>query len=474
MEVRSRQEAGRSVIIIHEGQMLCAIPIEIVNRELDAVLYLALHLAERGLPTLFGDYMVRKWVFRFDKGKPVIYFDQDQSLRDNQAVLDAGGVVFNLNQEGLVLADSLEQPDYARAAQALTMLCAWGDIGRDHIRSRLPEARRDIVRKTGHPSFDLASERFIDFYRDPDILREHGDNYIQINTNFSYANLKMDLDRYLKMLSGMDEWKIYGQADVQAYVRKLHHHQVGMLEEYIRLVHALAAEFPDRHIILRPHPMENRQRYLGEFGALPNVFVDNAKPVRNWLATAGCVVHLDCTTGMEALLMGRFVIGYRPGSDQSLISPLFGRIGVPASTVEGVVAAIRQGAMAEEMRREQLDMLTPYLANLERSAAATIADHAARATSPDKIWLPSQLKWKDRLGCWRKHVSKLIRARQPGHNGRKVRYALEKFPLMPVEEVVAKVEKLRRADTSLARVRVKQVALNTFLMVPDMSAFGDD
>lgn len=466
--------AFESAIIISEGPMLCAIPIEIVNRELDAVLYLGLHLAKRGLPTLFGDYMVRRWVFRFDKGKPVIYFDQDQSLRDNQAVLDSGGVVFNLNQEGLVLADSLEQPDYARAAQALTMLCAWGDIGWDHIRSRLPEDRRDIVRKTGHPSFDLACERFVDFYRDPEIVREHGENYIQINTNFSYANLKMDLDRYLKMLSGMDEWKIYGQADVQAYVRRLHHHQVGMLKEYIRLVHALAAEFPDRHIILRPHPMENRQRYQSEFAALPNVFVDNAKSVRNWLATAGCVIHLDCTTGMEALLMGRFVVGYRPEPDQSLISPLFGRIGVPAASVGDVVAAIRRGGMSGAMRQEQLDMLRPYLANLDQGAAAAIADYAAGATSPDKVWLPTRLGWKDRLGCWRKYASKLIRARQPGHNGRKVRYALEKFPLMPVKAVAARVEMLRRAEPSLPRVRVEQVALNTFLMVPDESVFRSD
>ncbi len=447
--------------------MLCAIPIEIVNRELDAVLYLALHLAERGLPTLMGDYMVRKWVFRFDAGKPVIYFDQDQSLRDNQKVLDSGGVVFNLNQEGLVLEDSLEQADYARACQALTLLFAWGEAGKRNIFRQLPENMHSRVKITGHPSFDLANERFVPFYRDPEIVREHGEDYIQVNTNFSYANLKMDIDRYCKMMAGMDEWKIYGKPEVQQFVRDLHAFQTVLLEEFVTLVHGLAETFPDRHIIFRPHPMEDRQRYIKEFEPLGNVYVDNSKPVRNWLATAGCVVHYDCTTGMEALLMGRHVIGYRPVQDDGLTSKLFGRIGTPTDTLDGVVEAIRQGDMAADLRQEQLEMLTPYLANLKESAAARIADYAVESTTPDKVWFPRPLGWKEKLECWRKHVSKLLRARQPGHNGRKVRYALDKFPPMPVEVVIERVRRLREVEPTLPQVRVEQMALNTFLMVPE-------
>lgn len=447
--------------------MLCAIPIEIVNRELDAVLYLALHLAGRGLPTLMGDYMVRRWVFRFDKGKPVIYFDQDQSLRDNQAVLDAGGVVFNLNQEGLVLEDSLEQADYARAVRALTMLFAWGEAGRRNILRRIPEDRHSLVKVTGHPSFDLANERFVPFYRDPEIIAAHGEGHIQINTNFSYANLKMDLDRYIKMLSGMDEWKIYGDKAVQEYVWKLHDFQTGLLDKYIELAGVLADAFPDRHVVFRPHPMENRDRYVQAFRSLPNVFVDNAKPVRNWLASAGHVIHCDCTTGMEALLMGRPVIGYRPVENAELTNRLFAGIGVPADTPEAVAEAVRAGDMPAGMRRAQLATLSPYLANLEESAAGRIAEYAASCTSPDKVWLPRPLRWTERLECFRKHVSKLIRARQPGHNGRKVRYALEKFPPTNIAVLIDKVRRLREADPSLPEVRVEQVALNTFLMVPE-------
>ncbi|WP_419788239.1 surface carbohydrate biosynthesis protein [Pseudodesulfovibrio sp.] len=447
--------------------MLCAIPIEIANRELDAVLYLALHLAGKGLPTLLGDYMVRRWVFQFDRGKPVIYFDQDQSLRDNQAVLDTGGVVFNLNQEGLVLEEALEQADYARAVRALTMLFAWGEAGKKNVLSQIPQDKWQLVKVTGHPSFDLVKKRFVSFFKDPEIIAAHGEGHIQINTNFSYANLKMDLDRYIKMLSGMDEWNIYSDKAVQDYVWKLHDFQTVLLERYIELAGTLSENFPDRHVVFRPHPMENRERYIQAFRGMPNVYVDNSKSVRNWLASAGAVIHYDCTTGAEALLMERPVIGYRPIADAELTNRLFVGIGVPTETPEAVVEAIRVGGMSETMRQGQLATLTPYLANLEGGAAERIAEYAASCTSPDKVWLPRTLRWSERLECYRKYFSKLLRARQPGHNGRKVRYALEKFPLTNVKILQDKVQRLQACEPSLPTVSVEQVALNTFLIVPN-------
>lgn len=449
--------------------MLCVIPIEIVNRELDAVLYLALHLARRGLPTLFGDYMVRRILFKLNAGKPVVYFDQDQHLKTNNAVLAAGGLVFNLNQEGLVLEESLEQPDYERAIKSSNMLFAWGEAGKENICSRIAENKRTLVQATGHPSFDLANERFMAFYHDEEIVGRHGEGHIQVNTNFSYGNSKMDFGRYIKMLAGMDEWKVYADPNVQAYVWHIHDHQKLLVERYIKLVKRLSLEFPDRHIVLRPHPGEDAQRYLRAFSESDNVFVEEDKAVRNWIASASCVIHHDCTTGMEALLMGKPVFGYRPIPDTEATSSLFGKMGMPAENVDEVVGLVRNGTMDRDVRTEQLSLLKPYLANLETEAAGRIADIVASMTDSNKIWVPGNLGWVDTVKCWRKYFSKIIRSHQPGHNGKKVRYALEKFPRTPLESVAARLERLRAVDSALPPVKIEQLALNAFLMQPRKS-----
>ena len=82
--------------------MLCAIPLEIAVRELNGMLYQSLHLAAHGLPTLIGERMVDKYVER--SNRPVLYLDSDQCLSVNETVLKNGGMVVNVNPEGMHLS----------------------------------------------------------------------------------------------------------------------------------------------------------------------------------------------------------------------------------------------------------------------------------------------------------------------------------------------------------------------------------
>ncbi|MDK2956423.1 MAG: hypothetical protein PWQ57_1919 [Desulfovibrionales bacterium] len=81
---------------------------EILDRELDGVLYLALHLAKQGMPVLFGERMVHEYLFRINAGSPVVYFDQDQNEDVNRRIVDEGGLVVNLNAEGQNIGQSRE------------------------------------------------------------------------------------------------------------------------------------------------------------------------------------------------------------------------------------------------------------------------------------------------------------------------------------------------------------------------------
>ena len=150
--------------------MLCAIPIEIAARELDGVLYLALHLAARGLPTLLGERMVNQYVL--SSRKPVVYFDSDQDLSVNEAVLAAGGRVVNLKPEGLNQWDRVEVVDnLLRILPCVTRICAWGERQAALLRARMPQDKAGLVAVTGYPSFDLAHRDFLPYYRDEDLVR---------------------------------------------------------------------------------------------------------------------------------------------------------------------------------------------------------------------------------------------------------------------------------------------------------------
>ncbi len=445
--------------------MLCAIPLEIAVRELSGMLYQSLHMAAIGSPTIIGERMVDRYVMKSDH--PVLYLDSDQCLPVNERVLQNGGTVINVNPEGMHLSQAQQTLDnFSRIAPYITRVCTWGERQIEDLKSVFPVEKHDCILATGYPPFDLTQKRFKPFHEVSDIIATHGRDYVLINTSFAYANNMMGFERYMKMLAKMDEWKIYNDPEYMDIQRAIFNHQQKMLDSTVNLAQRLGEWFPKKHIILRPHPGEDHKFYENKLAGHSNVFVERKGTAREWIASAGCVIHHDCTTGMEALLMGNLVVHFRPHYDERAVAPLMPSMGIKTVTPEEVAEAIKLGTMPNKEYQEQIDILRPYLANIDVSAAKRISELASGLIDNKQTWLPKPLGLWGNAKCWRKYASKLIRARQPGRNGRKVRYALNKFPRLRKEEVVDKLQRLRAIEPELPEVSVEQLCLNTFLITP--------
>lgn len=448
--------------------MLCAIPMEIASRELEGVLYLAMHLAKRGLPTLFGERMVHEYLFRLCDGRPVVYFDQDQNATVNQRVLDTGGLVMNLNAEGQNIDIIPQLVDmFAKVAPTFTAMFVRGDKQRESLVRAFPEDKKHCVIPSGHPSFDMLDSRFNTYHESPDIVARHGRDYIQINTQFVSFNHKMGFDHYLKLLATLDEWKdLYTNEEFLATTRRQRDHEEKVAHEFVGMARQVARTFPGRHVIVRPHPMEGREFYMSRLSGISNLFIEPGGPVRPWLASAGALIHHSCTTGVEALLMGKHVIRFEPVGE-TVEKNMQSNAGIPAKSIEELVALIDSDTMDENERRSQLELMRPHMANIGGVLAApVIADHVAMLAKGGRTWLPEKLGTWESAKCWRKYCSKVLRSRQPGRVGKKVRYALEKFPRLPFSHVQHLVDRLKAADPGLPAVELRHLGLNTFLMKP--------
>ncbi|MDC0335475.1 hypothetical protein OAN24_01070 [Pseudodesulfovibrio sp.] len=439
---------------------------EISTRELDGVLYFALHLAKRGVSTFLGDYMVNRTLEEI--GQPVAYVEGDQSLAMNSRILSDGGVVLNLNPEGLGFADDPPEvlENYVNVGKAASHICTWGQRQSEIIRDYLPEEQHHLLTVTGYHSFDLVNPDFVPYYRNETLVKEFGTDLILMNTSFATSNHKMGFGNYVKMLRRMDEWKVYNNPEFISFLEKQYAYQTSIINSFIELARTLAEKYPDRSVVIRPHPAENRATYAGPLNDLGNVTVTTTGSVREWLAMAGTVIHHDCTTGLEGFLMGRNVIQYRPIFEEEFAAALLSAVGVEARSIDEVIAQMDVGTMETAMIATQLDALRPYLANIDTKASAILADMVVDQACHLGDWKPERLDWWGQAKCWRKYMSKLLRAHQPGHNGRKVRYALDKFPRTPLNEIQRRLEGLRQVDTTLPPVTVSELTLNTFLIGP--------
>jgi len=443
--------------------MLCAIPIETTIRELDGVLYQALHLAKRGLPTLIGERVVNQIVE--NSGKPVIYFNNDHFASIGEAVKKSEGRVVNIHAEGINLVDSPHVTGlFAKSAAQASVLCAWGERQAHLVKSALTEDIVDHVIVTGHPSFDLAHERFCRYYENPEIVERYGRDYILINTNFAYINHMMGLEKYIHMIRKSIE--IFNDDDHIRSVRVLAAYQESLMYPFIELAKSLAREFPSKYVIIRPHPVESAEMYVKACSSLPNVVVSKEGSVREWLATSGAVIHHDCTTGIESLFMRKPTIHFRPVFDASIAAHIASLAGVSATTEQEVLDIVRNGEVPKDVVDAQLGSLEPYFANLKQNASEVLAGIAQEYARGVETWMPQPLGVMQDIKVWRKYLSKRLRALQPGHNGRKVKHSLVKFSRLPMSVVKGRLERLRQIESDLPDVNVVRLCLDTFLIVP--------
>ena len=86
------------------------------------------------------------------------------------------------------------------------------------------------------------------------------------------------------------------------------HHKI-CVERFCDLILKIAKE-NSFNIIVRPHPEENENVYKKKFLDFSNIKVTKEKTIDYWIKNSDLIIHNDCTTGIEARLLGKPVFSY--------------------------------------------------------------------------------------------------------------------------------------------------------------------
>ena len=73
-------------------------------------------------------------------------------------------------------------------------------------------------------------------------------------------------------------------------------------EGILNTTEQLARDFPDVKFVLRPHPFEDATAYLRLRG--PNLSVRQEGSALEWIALCRLLIHQNCSTALEAIMMG--------------------------------------------------------------------------------------------------------------------------------------------------------------------------
>ena len=438
------------------------VPIETKARELEAKMLLALCAAERGWGVVIGSKAATRGAqASLPRGvvlEKSIHPGRLPSLLKAKAF---GNRVSALCEEGLLY---LSRDDYNQrrlepeSVDAIDYFFAWGQQQADDV-----DLGRDKVVVSGNPRFDLLRPEWRGVFQDTArrITARYG-RIILVNTKFSLVN---------HGLAGIGEHGDYlGQMKATGRIKDEAHEglwrryldvQEGMFREFLRMVPRLSEAFDDYTIVVRPHPSEDDRPWVKLAKGLPNVHVVYEGNVNNWIVASEVTVHNNCTTGIEAFLLGRPVVSYRPVKDEEVEFELPHRVSLQAEDEEALFSRVRNVLDHEANNAveygAQRAYAARYIANLDgHTASETIMDSLESLELPV---LEGHFSGRlDEIVVQRvKQVRRRLAAFSRAHG-----YGYRKFPGITSSEVQHLLERFQHVSGRFARVEVARTNAGGF------------
>ena len=233
----------------------------------------------------------------------VVNYARDANLDLMRSFAKAGLSLYVLDTEGGVLAEKGGNSPPAMAAyvrnsgyaDVLSGYFFWG--GRLHQafndNNTMPSGQLHL---TGCPRFDFAAPRW------RTLLDGERRGYLLVNANFPLVNSRFSskpgAEREAMIRAGWDG----------TYIDRFLADLKQVFANYLTEIGRLAAARPDRAILVRPHPFESEEVYRSALAQHANVVVDGTGSVLDMIQNAAAIIHLNCGTAVEAVLLGKLPI----------------------------------------------------------------------------------------------------------------------------------------------------------------------
>jgi len=435
------------------------LPVETKVREFHAKLLLAAVAVERGYRVVLGEQnaMVRQ-IDHLPRG---LYIDKSiaSSKRGHfQHLRQRGNKVAAWCEEGLVYRDRqayLQQRiNLDSLAQVETFFC-WGDVQRQDI-GGLAIGLEQKLSPTGNPRFDLLRPGFRGLFTvEAQGLRRQFGNFILINTNFARYNHFHGEDSLLEI---QRQRGLVENEEQEAFLLAWRDFLGEMYHAFVAMLAPLSSAFPDHQIILRPHPSENHQRWVGECENLDNVSVIFEGNVVPWLQAAKVLIHNSCTTGLESYFLDRSAIAYQPVKSDIYDSYLPNIVSRRVETIEKLVKAVGDALAGQTVNGG----VTGRDATIEYYAATAgplATERVLDAIDQIDLDMPQPTEpnqWAGRISGYVKLSARDIARKILRPDA--AAYSKQKFSGLDLDEIRRELAKLGAASGRFSTVRVTTLA----------------
>src|SRR3546814_3575027 len=167
-------------------------------------------------------------------------------------------------------------------------------------------------------------------------------------------------------------------------------HRLRLFHAFLEMRGPLAdALGPGRSIVVRPHPSESHEAWLAAAGGRANVHVLHEGTIIPWLLAAEAVGQSGCQTALEAFLLDRPAITYRPFVHEMYELVLPNLVSVHAETFTELVDLLTDAERLKPSRDEaRSHAMQRYVAAMDGPLASERIVDALAGQWPDTAPAP--------------------------------------------------------------------------------------
>jgi surface carbohydrate biosynthesis protein len=451
------------------------LPVESQLRELDPKLLLACVAATRGFRVFLGSRT--RIDFRIAAFPRSLYLCKSmtpRSIKMFRIMRELGHEIGVWDEEALVHPAPQQYYQRRLSAEAMrqvSMLFAWGEENAELFR-KYPEYPGTPIHVTGNPRIDMLRPELEAFHREEaDRIRARFGDFVLVNTNFAMVNA------FLPTLNLLQSGDAHGGAPATGafavgwerdFVEALAAHKRALFEHFQALLPRLAAAFPERTIVVRPHPTEDRAPWETAAAPLRNVEVVAEGGIAPWLSATRALVHNGCTTAIEAFIMRVPAVAYRPVRSERCDNHFPNAVSHEARDFESlrtVLRGILEGRVGPAAEPGQRALVDHHIAAREGALASdriadVLEERWRREGGLPHPGVASVLRgWLD--ASRRSFVKQRIKSRKPGHRNNPD-YQRHRFQGVSLDELRARIGRLDRALGRFARVEARRFCEDVF------------
>ena len=282
--------------------------IEILNREFESKLLIAMESASKGIkvylgrlkPYLMRDFFVPGIILHKSITPSKFRLDELKDYKKKNFIVtsldEEVGLVNDNPEKYLKLRYSKESLDFT------DRVFTWGKYDYDNLSKKFPKYKKRFI-LSGNPRLDYWRKDFDFFYKQKKLEYK---NYILFSLNYRL----LSKNEFVERSKFLKETDYVNRGLTIKHLNKINKDSFRMHNEFSKLIEALSKK-TNLTIIVRPHPIDKLENY-DHLKKYNNIKVIKKGSISGWIHNAKIVVHSSCAGGLEASVRGKPTISYLP------------------------------------------------------------------------------------------------------------------------------------------------------------------